>query len=414
MILLAVWLQPPRGDVMRVGELAFGDADPHGRYEGEFRYADDWLRNDRAFPIDPESLKLGSATHRSANLRPPLGVFEDALPDEWGRKLLVAAAKLSRGEQGEPFLLRALGADGLGALRFDEAGAPVLRRKPGSVIELESLLGAAAKFEAGEAIEEEAFRRLLDAGSSPGGARPKALVDEGEYRWIAKFPSRDRDGRFDVVGLEAATLQLAAAAGLEVPETKLVPLGTRKALLVRRFDVAPEGGRHHMISLKTLCREAPGAYVLTYSEAAERIRKHAAAPKADVERFFRLMVFNAAIGNTDDHLKNVWLLRRERGYRLAPSFDLVPDVGERREHVLIFLHDRQAPSGEALGELARRWGVARAETIIAEISKAVRQFPQAAARAAVPEQNIAEISADIERRVSRLTAPGSRRPRHGA
>src|SRR6266545_4721427 len=239
----------------RIGELAFGEADAQGRYEAEFRYVGEWLRDERAFPIDPESLKLYPGVYRSANLRPPLGVFEDALPDEWGRKLLAAAAELPRGQQTEPFLLRALGSDGLGALRFAETGAPTPRRQPGSVIDLKSLVDAAAKFEAGKAVENAAFRRLLEAGSSPGGARPKALVDEGERRWIAKFPSRNRDGRFDVVGLEAAALALAATCGLEVPEAKLVPLGRRKALLVRRFDVTPEGGRRHMISLKTLCRE---------------------------------------------------------------------------------------------------------------------------------------------------------------
>ena len=408
MILLDVWLQPPRENPVRVGELAFGDADAQGRYDGEFRYVDEWLRNERAFPIDPESLKLGSGTYRSANLRPPLAVFEDALPDEWGRKLLIAAAKLPRGQHSEPFLLRALGGDGLGALRFAESGTPAPRRQPGSVIELELLIDAAARFEAGEATEDAALRRLFEAGSSPGGARPKALVDEGEQHWIAKFPSRYRDGRFDVVGLEAAAMRLAAAAQLQVPETKLIALGSRKALLVRRFDVTPEHGRRHMISLKTLCREMPGVYALTYSEAAQRIRKHSMAPRADVEQFFRLMVFNAAIGNTDDHLKNFWMLRDEAGYRLAPAFDLVPDVGDRREHVLSFLDDSLAPPGEALTELARRWGVSGAQTIMAEVCDAVREFPQAATRASVPETNIAEIGADIERRVSKLAGLGSR------
>ncbi len=414
MILLDVWLQPPLGDAVPIGELAFGDADAQGRYDGEFRYAAPWLRSRHAFPIDPESLPLGAASFRSANLRPPLGIFEDALPDEWGRKLLAAAAKLPRGQQGEPFLLRALGADGLGALRFAEAGEPTPRRKTGTVIDLESLVDAADRFESGAAIEDVALRRLLEAGSSPGGARPKALVDEGERRWIAKFPSRYRDGRFDVVGLEAATLQLAAAAGLAVPETKLVPLGARKALLVRRFDATPEGGRRHMISLKTLCRETPGVYALTYSEVGERIRKHSVAPAADVERFFRLMVFNAAIGNTDDHLKNYWLLREAGGYRLAPAFDLLPDVGDRREHVLIFLDDRHAPSREALVELAGRWDVRTAERIITDVCRAVRGFAKAAARAAVPKQNITEIGADVERRLSRLGARSSRRTRRGA
>ncbi len=408
MILLDVWLQPPRGAAVRVGELAFGDADAQERYDGEFRYAATWLQAEHRFPIDPESLPLGPASFRSANLRPPLGVFEDALPDEWGRKLLVADAGLPRGQHGEPFLLRALGADGLGALRFAETGTPSPRRRPAAVVDLDALVRAADRFESGQPVENAALRRLLEAGASPGGARPKALLDEGKRRWIAKFPSRHRDGRFDVVGLEAAALELAVAAGLDVPDTKLAALGARKALLVQRFDATPAGGRRHMISVKTLCREAPGLYVLSYSEAAERVRRHSAVPVVDVARFFRLMVFNAAIGNTDDHLKNCWMLRDARGYRLAPAFDLVPDVGERREHVLVFLDDRTAPSRAALLELAKRWGVANGERILAEVCKATSRFPQAAARAAVPDANVAEIGADIERRVARIAGRPSR------
>lgn len=402
MILLDVWLQPPRGIPLRVGELAFGDVDAQGRYESEFHYVDEWLRDPRAFPIDPESLTLGPAPRRAINLRPPLALFEDALPDEWGRKLLIAAARLPRSQHGEPFLLRALGGDGLGALQFAEAGTPSPRRRPGSVIELESLVDAAARFEAGEAVDAAALNRLLEAGSSPGGARPKALVEDGGDRWIAKFPSRYRDGRFDVVGLEAATMQLAATAGLLVPETRLIAVGSRKALLVRRFDVTPEGGRRHMISLKTLCREMPGVYALTYSEVAQQIRKHSAEPRADVERFFRQMVFNAAVGNTDDHLKNFWMVRGDEGYRLAPAFDLVPDIGDRREHVLSFLDDPAAPSAEDLVAVARRWDVPNARASIAQVCDAVRAFPQAAARASVPARNVAEIGADVDRRLSRL------------
>ena len=183
------------------------------------------------------------------------------------------------------------------------------------------------------------------------------MLSDTSGEWIAEFPSK-RDGRFDVVGLEATALRLAAAAGIPVPEQRIVPLGkNRRALLVRRFDVLPGGGRRHMLSLRTLCRERPGQYVQSYSELAEAVRKFSSHPADDVRQLFQQMVFNAAIGNTDDHLKNFWMLHDAHGFRLSPAFDLLPDVGERREHVLTFEYERIAPTRSQLMGLAARWGV---------------------------------------------------------
>jgi serine/threonine-protein kinase HipA len=391
----------------RVGELACSDPDAHGRFESEFEYATDWLEDAHAFALDPESLPIaegrGRARFRAEGLYPPLGVFEDALPDDWGRKLLVLDRRLPRGHQGAPSLLRELGADGLGALAFGTADAPVPSRSPAAAIHLESLVQAAARFEAGEPVDETALRRLLEAGSSPGGARPKALVVDGEGQWIAKFPSRVRDGRFDVVGLEATALDLARAAGLDVPETRLVDLpGGRRALLVRRFDITPQGGRRHMVSLKTLCRERPGLYVLSYDEVATAVRKHSSAPQRDVDAIFRHAVFNAAIGNTDDHLKNFWMIHDEHGWRLAPAFDLLPDVGERREHILMFGLSHRVPGAADVAAVARSWGVKRGGAIVRRVIDAVRDFRTIAERHDVPAGNVTEIGRDIERRLVAL------------
>lgn len=402
MMLLDVWLCLPDGDNAHVGELAFDDADAHGRYRGEFRYLAGWLRDERRFALDPESLSPQAASWQSGNLQPPLAVFEDALPDDWGRRLLAAAARLPRNRQGAPFLLSALGADGMGALRFSEGGQPLPARRPGSVLELAALADAAARFEAGEALESPDHRRLFEAGATPGGARPKALIDDGDAHWIAKFPSRNRDGGFDVVGLETATMRVAAAAGLEVPETRLVHLGDRKALLVRRFDITAAGGRRHMISFRTLCRETPSRHVLAYQELATALRKHSAAPEADVARLFRQMAFNAVIGNTDDHLKNFWMYHDAAGYRLTPAFDLVPNVGEQAGHVLAFLDTALPPARDALLELARRWNVPDADAVLDQVCDATGGFNRAAKKAGVPQADIARIGADIARRRARL------------
>lgn len=117
-----VWLTLPDGVRVLVGELVFGDADNSGRYVSGFRYVPAWVASQDAFPLYPESLPLATDKHfESQNLFPPLAVFDDALPDDWGRRVLVADRKLPRGQQSEPYLLREIGADGLGALAFCES-----------------------------------------------------------------------------------------------------------------------------------------------------------------------------------------------------------------------------------------------------------------------------------------------------
>jgi serine/threonine-protein kinase HipA len=142
--------------------------------------------------------------------------------------------------------------------------------------------------------------------------------------------------------------------------------------LVRRFDVTPQKGRLHMVSLRTLCRERPGVYVHSYSDLAQSIRKHSAAPKLDVAMLFRHMVFNAAVGNVDDHLKNFWMLAKPEGYRLAPAFDLVPDITRRAEHTLSFRSSFACPTRNDLMTIADEWSVADADSSLATLSEDIR------------------------------------------
>ena len=160
----------------------------------------------------------------------------------------------------------------------------------------------------------------------------------------------------------------------------------------------------HMISLQTLCREAPGRYVQSYSEMSEAVRKVSAAPKLDVDQLFQRMAFNAALGNTDDHLKNFWMIHGPSGYRLAPAIDLLPDVGESHEHVLAFEYERIAPSRAELRAVARRWNVADAETRIDDVLKAVGAFRKSARANQVPPDNIDEFVRDIALRRAKMTA----------
>jgi serine/threonine-protein kinase HipA len=395
-IRLDVWLTLPDGSRQRCGELAFGDPDAQGRYASAFRYVADYLHDPHAFALDPVALPRAAGEFPSTQLNPPLQAFEDALPDVWGRRLLALKHGLKRGRQAEPHLLQCLGGGGLGALAFAAPGAqPAWTDAAADGVQLDALADAAARIEAGEPVDDTS-RLLLAAGSSPGGARPKALVHDDAGHWIAKFASRRDD--CDVVGLEATGLALARRAGLTVPDFRLAALtGARRALLVRRFDRTP-GGRLHMLSFRALL-QASGFYVLGYADLIAAVRRHGAAPEVDVPQLFRLMVFNALLGNTDDHLKNFWMLHGAEGWRLSPAFDLLPDVAGLREHVLRFDLDADAPGPAGLAALGRKWGVSGAAAIVDAVRNAVAQFPAVAAETGVPDTDVERFAPDIERRL---------------
>lgn len=384
MIRLEVWLTLPDGENVLCGEFAFSDPDARGSYRSAFRYTAAYLAHPLAFPLDPVALPLERTEWETERLTVPLMIFEDALPDDWGRKLLIRRAALPRAEQGQPYLLRALGNGGMGALAFLPPGTSWSPRQSHDY-ELQELHHAVQQYELGH-HDDGGYMALLYAGSSPGGARPKALIRDPDGEWLAKFPSiKDQ---VDMVGLEAATLELGRQAGLVVPDSKIVQLGeNRRALLVKRFDLTPEGGRRHMMSFQTAL-VASGWYVVGYKDMLAWIRKHGSRPGGDAPALFRWMVFNAMVKNTDDHLKNFWLLGGPDGYELAPSFDLLPNVNDNQEHVLNFDLNPTIKRDE-LADLGRKWGIARTKAIVEEVMGVMPRYAAIAENFGVPEQDVA-------------------------
>jgi serine/threonine-protein kinase HipA len=244
MIHLNVWLTLPDNQRIQIGELGVTDPDIRhgGKLAGAFRYAPEYLNHPQAFALDPVQLPL--LPQEFPAQRPEAGVhavFEDSLPDAWGRRVMVRRYNLARLQQRVPHLLKHIGANALGALAYADAGtSPVTDRITG-VSDLTAIVEAALRFDAGQVTQEDDLALLFQACSSPGGARPKALVSDAGRQWIAKFPSlRDT---FALVPLEAATMQLAHNAGILVPETRLALAGSRYVLLVERFDISPTAGQ---------------------------------------------------------------------------------------------------------------------------------------------------------------------------
>lgn len=353
--------------------------------KGAFRYEREYLERGDAFSMDPVSLPLKPDTFPVEHPG-VFSVFEDSLPDDWGRKLLVRKHEIPRHEQNLPTLLLALGSSGLGALSYTRHDMPQPPSPDISILKLSSLVMAAEMFEQGRIVESE-FSLLLGAGSSPGGARPKSVVydEENDIHYLAKFPSiKDQ---VDVVTTEYATMLLAAKAGLEVPPTRLTSCSERTVLLVQRFDIIPHG-RRHMISLQTLLK-AHGYYQLRYQDVLEIVRKYSGNPQKDSERFYRHMVFNALVGNTDDHLKNFWMVfDHEQKWRLSPSFDLIPDIGNRGEHVLFFDVGPYYNGRKNIEKLGRRWGIPNADALVSHVFEAVSGWKELFSRVGVSEADI--------------------------
>ena len=363
---IEVWIALGKKQIL-AGEMVCEIGDD-GRGRGAFRYAPDFLIRPEAIALDPVSLPLREGEF---NIDHPgvFGVFEDSLPDDWGRRLLVRKHSIPRHQQNLPNLLLALGASGLGALSYTEQGVPSLTSSETSVLNLDRLVQAAEAFERGDKSDAD-INLLLGAGSSPGGARPKALVydEEVDAHYLAKLPSIKDN--VDVVRIELATMNLAAKAALDIPELRLVECGSKPVLLVRRFDITPQG-RQHMVSLQTLLKVS-GYYKCQYAELLNVVRKVSADPQIDSERLFRQMVFNAVMHNTDDHLKNFWMVCDiDKGWRLSQAFDLVPDIGQRGEHVLFFDLDPVYPGRTNLEKLGRSWGITGAVAIVEQVFTAV-------------------------------------------
>lgn len=400
MIKLQVSLTFPDGQTVHCGEIITTAPDSRGRIQGAFRYDKAYLEDSRSFPLDPIHLPL---THKEFTTSRPEGVhsvFEDALPDDWGRGLIIQSACLSRREQTVPGLLKIMGGDGLGALTFLSSHSKHENRPSVTIHELPVLMETAYRYDAGLKIDNRELQLLFRAGSSPGGARPKALVTQTDAsQWMIKFPSVN--DRLDLIAIEAATLSLAQASKLTIPEFETVEVGERRGLLVKRFDISAQGGRYHMISMQTLLG-ADGYYHLDYKNLFNIVKSCSARPSSDLPFLYRQMTFNAAIGNTDDHLKNFCMLHKEEGFRLSPVYDVLPDIHQRREHTLSFNSSYLSPDKKSLLQMGKSLHIDHPQRIIEEVVDAVSSWQRVFKSFGVKQPDIDKLEWGIERRLSKL------------
>jgi len=341
-----------------------------------FEYADEWLNSfESAYSLDPD-LSLYRGRQYTPLNKSMFGMFADSCPDRWGRLLMKRKEAINaRKEDRKPrkltesdFLLGVYDESRMGALRFSlEEGGEFLSHERAFAtppwISLRTLENASIAFENDDnGLEEKWLNELLAPGSSLGGARPKATVQAADGSlWIAKFPSKHDE--YNSGAWEKVVHDLARLCSLHVPESKLETFSIiGSTFLVKRFD--RDGKRRiHYASAMTLLGKtdgASGADGTSYLDLAAYIRSNGADPKQDLIELWKRIVFNMAVSNTDDHLRNHGFILTPTGWRLSPLFDVNPIPSGDRLSLNVSEYDNRIDLSLAV-EVAEYFGLTKDE-----------------------------------------------------
>lgn len=312
-----------------------------GKKAFSFEYDKDWLKSKEQMLLDPDIQFYSGPQY--PNNKENFGVFLDSMPDTWGRTLMKRREAQRASNENEKaknlyetdYLLGVYDESRMGALRFKtELDGPFLDNNElnptppwSSIRELQQ---AAKDFENNDDNDEvkKWMAVLMAPGSSLGGARPKAnILDENKELWIAKFPSKN--DTVDKAAWEYLAYQLAIKAGIHMAPSKIEKIsGKFNTFFTKRFDRG-KGSRIHFASAMTMTgnnedtiRENPASYL----ELAEFIQTSGAMVNENLEQLWRRIVFNIAISNTDDHLRNHGFILTNQGWILSPAYDLNPSI----------------------------------------------------------------------------------------
>lgn len=312
-----------------------------GKKAFSFEYDKDWLKTDAQRLLDPD-IKFYSGPQFPAN-KENFGIFLDSMPDTWGKTLMKRkAAQDARANNEKPknlyeldYLLGVFDESRMGALRFKtDLDGPFLDNDAQAPTPPWSSLGdlqeAAKQLESDD--QSEAIRKwiavLIAPGSSLGGARPKAnIFDAQKNLWIAKFPSKA--DTIDKALWEFLAYRLAIAAGIDMAASKVEKIsGQYHTFLTKRFDRKVEK-RIHFASAMTMTGNTEDSIKNaspSYLEIVEFIENYGVDVEANLHQLWRRIVFNIAISNTDDHLRNHGFILTDKGWVLSPAYDLNPSI----------------------------------------------------------------------------------------
>ena len=367
-----------------VGELAERD---HRIY---FQYDDSFVAS--GLELSPFKLgaRRGVMEHTDRSFGPLFGVFDDSLPDGWGLVLMDRAFRKAGidPDQLSPLdRLAWLGARTMGALVYEPPPEPA--DDEAEPLDLEAIGGNAEAIVRGDTTN--VLPQLTRTGGSPAGARPKALIGlrgtevvsgtgdlpVGFEPWIVKFsgPTDEKDH----ARVELAYASLARAAGLRVPDSRLLPASKKvQYFATRRFDRPQPGERRHMHTLANLLHVDFRIPSLDY-DALIQVTTQLTRNHADVHEAFRRMLFNVAAHNRDDHAKNfAFVMAPDGAWSLAPAYDLTASKGPSGEHTMTIAGEGLAPTREHASRVWDRVGDRKAvfTAMVEQVNNAIGAWPE--------------------------------------
>lgn len=314
-----------------------------------FNYGQSYLAREDAIAIYEPELPLGRGAITPQSGLSIASCLRDGAPDAWGRRVILNRTLGVRGRDADIGALDELtymlesGSDRIGALDFQLSATDYVPRAPKAAT-LEELLNAAEKVDAGVPLTPELDQALFH-GSSLGGARPKAMIEDRDRKLIAKFSSSN--DTHNVVKGEFVAMRLAARVGLHVAPVHLKRAAGKDVLLVERFDrVHAEQGwkRKPMVSALTLfgLDEMMARYA-SYEDLTEIIRHRFTKPKETLRELFGRLVFNILCGNTDDHARNHAAFWDGKDLTLTPAYDICPQnrTGNEASQAMLIAGDNR-------------------------------------------------------------------------
>lgn len=317
-----------------------------------FAYGQSYLERSNAISIYDKELPLKSGTQeKTFGTETMPGCIRDAAPDAWGRRVILNKLLGAKGKTADPgdldeftYLMES-GSDRIGGLDFQSSPKLYEPRVSGGA-SIEELLRSAELVEKGVPLTPD-LAQAINHGTSIGGARPKALINDEQSKYIAKFSSST--DQYNVIKAEFMAMRLAGLCGLNAAPVKLERASGKDVLLIERFDRAySEKGwtRKLMLSgLTLLGLDEMTPHYASYEDLAEIIRHRFTNSKATLEELFSRIVFNILCGNTDDHARNHAAFWDGKTLTLTPAYDICPQMrqgGEASQAMMISGNDRSS------------------------------------------------------------------------
>ncbi|MBW6491278.1 MAG: HipA domain-containing protein [Lentimicrobium sp.] len=375
-----------------------------GRKAFSFEYDKQWLLQPERILLDPDLQWYSGRQYPSG--KENFGLIMDSMPDAWGKALMRRKATHKALQEGRlapvlyevDYLLGVYDESRMGALRFktDPDGYfldynPTVTVPPW--VRVKELQHSALELELSDDLNTtyQWLEILIAPGSSLGGARPKAnVLDANGHPWIAKFPSKN--DAIDKAAWEFVAYTLALKSGIIISTSRIdIVSGPHHTFFTKRFDRA-NNGRIHFASAMTMTNfteEMLRDNIASYLDIAEFIQFSCSNVKQNLHQLWRRIVFNIAISNTDDHLRNHGFIIRDKGWILSPAYDLNPSVDKNGLALNIDM-DNNALDFELAKSVGEYFQLSLKEmnAIVEEVKAAVKEWRKVAIRINISKQEI--------------------------